>query len=94
LSPYASLAKVGLSESAVLYRALAPMGYGPREVDQLEIWEIAVMLGVDAEGARNAVSTPSGRAGLVERMRRAAEAGETKGQLIQVDFPTADEETG
>lgn len=48
-----------LGARAVLYRALAP-DLAPRQVDELELWQIAVLLGRD--------DVPAGEGGRVERL--------------------------
>lgn len=48
-------AKKGIfSESAPVYRALALLGISAVEVDRMEIWQLASMLGVDEQESRGA----------------------------------------
>ncbi len=77
----------------MLYRALAGT-ITPRQADDLEIWEIAVMLGVDAPETVSDTGMLTGRAGLRQRLERARAAGQMRGQLIVGDFPDATEESG
>jgi hypothetical protein len=41
---------------AALYKALAPLGFTPRQVDELEMWECAVILGVEADSGSDLIS--------------------------------------
>jgi hypothetical protein len=64
---------VGLSEVESLYRLFfEAKGWSPRQVDELEIWEAAVMLGI---GKRDSAGggTLTGRALLAARVKAAAE---------------------
>jgi hypothetical protein len=55
--PPSRLDAVGLGEAAALYKALADArGLHPRQVDRLEVWECAVLLGVEAGGGRNLIA--------------------------------------
>jgi hypothetical protein len=66
------LARLGLGEVESLYRVFFELkGWGPRQVDACEIWELAVMLGVGKPDAKPGVLT--GRALLAARVKAAQE---------------------
>lgn len=67
------LAKVGLSEAGSLYRLMAETrGWTPRQTDECELWELAVILGLDKEGEASAKPL-TGRALLAARVKAHAE---------------------
>lgn len=63
-----------------LYFELAKLyGYTPREVDSLEVWEAAVLLGADTQDANKPIDHR-------ELLRRRVEAAKTGGQVDVSDF--------
>lgn len=72
--PVSAFAGTVWGEFAPIYRALAQLGIGPRDADDLELWEIAAVLGVDLDSGTVPLGQPDQRAILRARVE-AAEHG-------------------
>lgn len=61
-----------MDEIGPLYRVCAQMGFTPREVDEMELWEVATILGIEGGSAGGGLSGDD----LLAARVRAAKTGE------------------
>lgn len=60
---------------ADLYHSMAPHGFTPRDVDGMEVWEAASVLGMHRPAAASATGSGQGRDLVAERLAFAAGRG-------------------